>query len=173
MRNAVAALIGVAALVSCTTVDGTGTTVSPVALPSDLAMNGSSPIATPAMLNEPVVIPVQDPQLAMIEGSISMEGYPTGTLPATLYLGDPSGSNPLGAYVALDIKTAPRGYLQPDGAFVFPNVPARMYSLVLWTPNSAYIVPDPSTGNTWLIEIIDAERLDLGHIQVPALSVTH
>jgi hypothetical protein len=107
--------------------------------------------------------------MASIEGAITMEGQPAGKLPATLYLGDPTGSNPMGAYVALDIETAIRGYVRSDGTFTFPNVPPGTYSIVVWTPAAAYIVPDPATGETWLIEMSADTHFDTGQITVPAL----
>jgi len=107
--------------------------------------------------------------MASIEGAITMQDQPVGELPATLYLGDPTGSNPMGAYVALDIETAIRGYVRSDGTFIFPNVPPGTYSIVVWTPAAAHIVPDPATGETWLIEISADTRFDTGQIIVPAL----
>jgi hypothetical protein len=162
-------------LVSCASATTTVTVGSPESPLSPLAVREESPVATPSPpATTPAVelqVPTQDPQMASIEGSIAMEGYPAGGLPATLYLGDPTGANPMGAYVALDIETAIRGYVRSDGTFTFPNVPPGTYSVVVWTPAAAYIVPDPATGETWLIEISEDSRFDTGHIMVPAFTV--
>jgi hypothetical protein len=160
-------------LISCTSGTTTPTAGSPESPLSPLAVRNESPVTTPSPPTPtPAVelpIPTQDPQIASIEGAITMEGQPVGKLPANLYLGDPTGSNPVGAYVALDIETAIRGYVRSDGTFVFPNVPPGTYSIVVWTPAAAYIVPDPATGETWLIEIATDTRFDTGQITVPAL----
>lgn len=116
---------------------------------------------------ETVVVPTQDPKLGTITGSIVMQGQPAGVFPATLFLGDPTGSDPVGAYVSLDASTAPQGYVLPDGSFVFPNVPPGTYAILAWTPAGAYVVPDPSAGTTWLIEISGSESFDAGSIVVP------
>lgn len=120
---------------------------------------------------EPPAIPTPDADLATIEGSIAMSGHEPGVFPATLYLGDPSGSQPVGAYVALDVQTAPQGYVRPDGSFIFPNLRPGLYTIVVWTPGGAYLVPDPSTGHTWLIEVEGTASFQTGHIQVPAVAV--
>lgn len=157
-----------------------GASVNPLESPvSPLVVQEKSPISTPLPSpvpseipqNEDRPIPTQDPQMGSIEGSIVMQGYPPGKLPATLYLGDPTGARPVGAYVALDIKTAVRGYVNPDGTFIFPNVPSGTYSILVWTPAAAYVVPDPETGSTWLIEISENNLFDAGHIVVPPLDV--
>lgn len=134
--------------------------ISPIPTPT------VSSVAAPAVEEE--IIPTRDPSKGVIEGSIAMDGQPVGVLPATLFLGDPTGSEPLGAYVALDTQTAPRGYLRPDGTFVFPNVLPGLYTIVVWTPNGSYLVPDPSTGHTWLIEIKPGADFRTGHIRIPA-----
>lgn len=146
---------------------------SPLSTP---VVQAESPVATPPPDPTPtppevLQIPTQDLQMASIEGSITMQGHPPGTFPATLYLGDPTGANPMGAYVSLDIETAARGYVKPDGTFIFPNVPPGTYAIVAWTPTGAYITPDPATGSTWLIEISGNSHFDAKHILVPAFSV--
>jgi hypothetical protein len=123
-------------------------------------------------LTSPLGVPQEQPpdqraDLALIEGTISVEGYPPGQFPAYLYLADPAGSQPMGAYVALNTDTAPKGYVKPDGSFIFPNVPEGTYAIAVWTPTGAYIVPDPSTGQTWIMEIKGTERFNTGHIEVP------
>ena len=146
---------------------------------SPLVVQQESPVATPVPdpgpsempQGEDIPIPSQDPQMGSIEGSIVMQGYPPGTFPATLYLGDPTGSRPAGAYIALDIKTAMKGHVKSDGTFVFPNVPPGTYSLLAWTPAAAYIVSDPKDGNTWLIEISENSSFDTGQIVIPPLNV--
>jgi hypothetical protein len=146
---------------------------------SPLVVQQESPVATPLPgpvpsempQTEDLPIPTQDPQMGSIEGSIIMQGYPPGTFPATLYLGDPTGSRPAGAYVALDVKTAIRGHVKSDGTFVFPNVPPGTYSLLAWTPAAAYVVSNPEDGNTWLIEISGNSPFDTGQIVIPPLNV--
>jgi hypothetical protein len=150
---------------SCKSTDNTNIK-SPLATPIQLFSVLQSPVATSVPLATAVSIPTQDSRLATIEGTIAMEGYPVGMLPATLFLGDPTGSNPVGAYIALDINTAPRGYVKPDGNFVFPNVPKGTFCILVWTAVGSYIVPNPATGHTWLIEIKGNERFNTGHISV-------
>jgi len=161
-------------LVSCASATPTDTLESPVSL-SPLAVQEESPVATPPppapTPSGDLPIPTQDPQMGSIEGSITMQGYPPGTFPATLYLGDPTGADPIGAYVSLDIKTAVRGYVGSDGTYVFPNVPPGTHAIAVWTPSGAYIVPDPATGSTWLIEVSGNSHFDTGHILVPPFDV--
>ena len=139
---------------------------SPVPTPSPAALAPAEEFPSPTP-----EIPTPDPQLATVEGTIEMDGEPTGVFPATLYLGDPTGADPIGSFVSLDAETAPRGYVMADGTFVFPNVPPGTYSIVAWTPGGAYIVPDPSTsGQTWLVEVSGNTSFEAGHIFVPAQS---
>lgn len=166
-----------AVLTSCTSPTTTATpdTIeSPLSL-SPLVVQEESPVVTPLppvpTTSEDLPIPTQDPHMGSIGGSITMQGYPPGTFLATLYLGDPTGANPVGAYVSLDIETAVRGYVKSDGTFVFPNVPPGTYAILAWTPAGAYIVPDPSGESTWLIEVSESGRFDTGHILVPALGI--
>jgi hypothetical protein len=162
------ALIGFLALSGCTgVVPSRQITEAQVHL-SPLPF-GSSPVATPtAQVPERITeIPTSNPNLASIAGSISIQGHPTGTFPADLYLGDPTGSNPIGAFVALDIQSAPRGYVRADGTFIFPNVPPGTYAILVWTPVGAYVVPDPITGVSWLIEVKGNAHFDAGQIVVP------
>ena len=136
---------------------------------SSQAMHNQSPLlATPVGDSpKPDLIPTQDPKGPSIVGSIEMQGKPAGTFPATLFLGDPTKSEPVGAYVSLDIETAPRGYVLPDGDFVFPNVPPGTYAILVWTPAGAYVVPDPTARSTWLIEVSGSERFDTGYVLIP------
>jgi hypothetical protein len=165
-----------AVLTSCTSATTTATPdaiESPLSL-SPLVVQEESPVVTPPppapTPSGDLPVPTQDPQMGSIEGSVTMQGYPPGTFLATLYLGDPTGANPVGAYISLDIETAVRGYVRPDGTFVFPNVPPGTYAILAWTPGGAYIVPDPSGEPTWLIEVSESSRFDTGHILVPAFS---
>jgi hypothetical protein len=163
------ALITVLATAGCTNVNN-AIVVNPTRIPT--LAQGESPLATPNVFVSPledpqVPFPTQSPSMASIEGKIVMEGHAAGLFPASLYLGDPTGSQPPGAYIALNTDSAPEGYIKPDGSFVFPNVPTGIYAIVVWTPSSAYIVPHPLTGQTWLIQIEGAERFDAGTIQVP------
>jgi hypothetical protein len=98
-----------------------------------------------------------------------MQDHPLGTFPADLYLGDPTGSNPIGAFIALDIQSAPKGYIKADGTFIFPNVPPGTYAILVWTPVGAYTVPDPASGSTWLIELKGNAHFDSGQIMVPSV----
>ena len=132
--------------------------VSPLVTHSPLVLPTSTPHGP---------IPTYDPALGRIEGTIAMDGQLPGILPAELYLGDPTGAQPVGAYISLDATSAPRGYVKPDGSFVFPNVASGTYVILVWTPQGAYPVPDPETGYTWLIEITGTEVFNTGHIQVP------
>jgi hypothetical protein len=161
-------LIGFLALSGCTTILPSLPITDPQVHLSPVAL-GPSPVATPpapvpARRNE---IPTPNPNLASITGSIAMEGQPQGAFPADLYLGDPTGSNPIGAFIALDTQSAPKGYIRADGTFIFPNVPPGMYVILVWTPVGAYAVPDPTTGSTWLIEIKGNAHFDSGQIMVP------
>jgi hypothetical protein len=167
-------LVGILGVAGCS-----GATAVPPSRPSSddlspLAVD-DSPLPTPtdatsaSVSATAEVMPTVDATLGSIVGTISMDDRPVGILPATLYLGDPTGSNPIGAYVSLDITTAIQGYHSSDGSFIFPNVPPGTYSIVVWTPLKAHIVPDEETGVARLIEIKDNARTDVGHIAVPAM----
>ena len=139
---------------------------SPLPTPSPAEPAASQELPTPTPI--PEIIPTPDSELATVLGTIEMVGQATGGFPATLYLGDPTGADPIGAFVSLDVETAPRGYVKPDGTFIFPNVPPGTYSIVAWTPGGAYIVLDPaSPGQTRLIEISGNGSFEAGEIFVP------
>lgn len=166
--KALVVIIGFLALSGCTNILPSMQITDPQVHLSPVAL-GPSPVATPlAPVSERRNgIPTPNPNLASITGSIAMQGYPPGTFPADLYLGDPTGSNPVGAFIALDTQSAPKGYIRADGTFIFPNVPPGTYVILVWTPVGVYPVPDPTSGSTWLIELKGNAHFDSGQIMVP------
>jgi hypothetical protein len=156
-------------LVSCNSGVPTNIATHPLGSPliSPVSTLASTIVPTISDADPRELIPTQSPTAAQIEGTISMEGSAPGVFHASLLLGDPTGSSPVGAFVALDVENAPRGYVGPDGTFVFPNVSPGTYVIVAWTPLSAYTVPDQTSGNPRIIEIKGNEHLNVGHINVP------
>jgi hypothetical protein len=126
-----------------------------------------SPTQTLPVQQVPVAIPTQDAALGRIEGAISERGFGPRLLPANLFLGDPSGSKPFGAFITVDPDRSPRGYFVGGDRFVFPNVSPGPYAIVFWMPDQAFIAPDPETGYTRFITITNNEVIDVGEIAVP------
>ena len=140
-------------------------TISPLTTPIDTTFQ--SPTQAPPVPKTPVKTPTQDHTLGRIEGTISRKDFSPRLLSATLFLGDPSGSKPFGAFITVNPNQSPQGYFVENDRFIFPNVPPGPYAIVFWMPDQAYIVPDSETGYTKFITITNNESLDVGEIAVP------
>lgn len=108
----------------------------------------------------------------------SDSGVVTGLLlidhaPATnaiLYLAavskDDQGTERIASY---DRATSPRAYVDPNGRFVFADIPAGKFGLILDIVIDAYLLHDPDTSDQFLFTVINAETTDLGELNYKEL----
>ncbi len=73
--------------------------------------------------------------------------------------------------VSLEKTTAPRALIDTNGRFVFLNVPAGKYSLVLDFVIHTLILRVPSTGEDIYIDVTEGKLIDMGELAYPDLKV--
>jgi len=89
-----------------------------------------------------------------------------------VYLGEVLLANGTPALASLDKQTAPSTLIQPNGRFVFVNVPPGTYSLIVDMVIHTIILRDPATGGDILVDVKEGETIDLGTLTFPDLSLT-
>jgi hypothetical protein len=173
--------------------DTEGTAESPDPEPTAGGDSSSSPLPTPGagddtlvspLPSPAVVVPTIDPtQLFQVPTPSSEEsGVITGYLLGgekieplswvVLYLGEVielDDGTPL--LTAFSQTTAPSSGVDPEGRFVFIDVPAGMYGLVVDRITSTAALRNPETGDSLLIEVKGGDVIDLGELVYPEFSV--
>ena len=85
---------------------------------------------------------------------------------APLYLGtilkNPDGKDRL---VELSKETAPKTMTDGQGRFVFTNIPAGRYGLMLDTPIGTLLLNHPDNGGDLIVEVTGGKVLDLGELK--------
>jgi hypothetical protein len=158
------------------------TTTAEVSTPPPVLVDSStqtSPLpAVKAMaaetVNESTGSPIPGPNIdfdnleAHSVGGILMLGDSNNKKPvggAILYLGDTvadtSGQENL---VAMDRVSSPRTITNDQGQFVFTDVPAGTYGLILDQISTSYILLQPGSSRAILIEVVEDQPTNLGEL---------
>ena len=146
---------------------------SPVATPTGGVLN--SP--TSGVLNSPLPSPItviptpSRPDRMTITGILLRDANaPRPVAGALLYLAnllpDASGKPVLASF---DKVSSPRTQTDAAGRFVFADVPASTYSLVLDVIADSYLLKDPATGGDLLFQPKAGQVLDVGKLVYSSL----
>ncbi len=143
-------------LSACATpASGTATSTAPLVSPLD------SPLATKI----PVIDVTEDASLGKVSGTIQLKAGDTAKPIAgrSLYLAkltkDASGQD-TGA--GLDRVNSPRAVSIEDGSFVFKNVPAGRYALIMDLVSNAYMLRKPDGSGDLITDVMTGETTALG-----------
>ena len=116
-------------------------------------------------------IPLPNPELkkgALLGILVQQNGEPY--IAPAIYLGRIIEAQQEGysSIVSLSVDTAPQAIQNKEGKFLFDNISPGTYALVIWTPISQTVLPDPINNDIFLeIEIVENQIKDLGKIIVP------
>jgi hypothetical protein len=119
---------------------------------------------------QPVVVqtPASD-QVGTVTGQLirlQTKGDPEPLADAPIYLGtilkNPDGQDRL---VEVSPETSPKTNADDQGRFVFTNIPAGRYGLMLDTPVGTLLLNNPDTGADLIVEVTGGKVLDLGELK--------
>ena len=83
-----------------------------------------------------------------------------------VYLGNLLPLQPEGFLITMAEQNGVRTITDPEGYFVFPQVVSGTYALILWSPAEPQVLKDPATGDEYLIDVPEGERVDVGALPV-------
>ena len=140
-------------------------TESPLPTP-DLAPDVSSPIQTPSPGRLPDWDAEPEPGKAIIRGRVDI---PSFVLLGELFLAKAvPTSNPDIDLLELDEENDPRASLNHDtGEFVFVNVEPGKYGVIALEPMGAAPLSDLETGETFFVEFLADQVVDIGILYYP------
>lgn len=126
----------------------------------------------PTVSSEPIVVPEpSSADVGVAHGKlfrITDSGEREPLAGYNVYLGNILRNNQGDeSLVQLDRGTAPRAQLNALGEFVFVDVPAGRYGLMLDMVRGAVLLNDPDDGSDLIIEIQGGQVIDLGEMAYP------
>ena len=68
-----------------------------------------------------------------------------------------------------DRASSPRAYVDPNGRFVFADIPAGKYGLILDIVIDAYLLHDPDNNDQFLFTVTNGETTELGELDYELL----
>jgi hypothetical protein len=131
-----------------------------------------APDSGPTVSSEPVVVPEpSSADVGVAHGKIiriTDSGAREPLAGYNLYLGNILQNNEGNeSLVELDRGTAPRAQLNALGEFVFVDVPAGRYGLMIDLVRGAALLNDPDDGSDLIVEIQGGQIVDLGEMAYP------
>jgi hypothetical protein len=141
----------------------TPTLDSPLAISSPLAPAFESPL--PSQAPTPTRLPPPAESKGSITGRIINAATGQEVVGISIYLGtiQPMGSDG-GQIVTMREKASPQTLSNIGGYFAIRDVEPGVYALILWTPFNSVVVPDPVTGQEFLITVEDGKITELGDV---------
>ncbi len=141
--------------------------VSPV--PADSAL--TSPIANPPGL---AVVPTPSSvDRSTVTGILILEGNVEQPVSeAILFLGSIVIANDAPALASLNKQAAPKAQTNAEGQFIFEDVPAGDYALLLDMIVSTYVLHSP-TGEDMIIKVDGGQVVDLGELRYSDLPISN
>lgn len=153
-------------LASCTSLPDLSSTVSPLPVPT---IEPSTP-GKQALSREPN----REQGYAQVVGTL-LVGENGASRPVTgvpLYLGTiitTSDGQPL--LVSLDKSTAPKAISDDEGHFIFGQVPAGKYAIILDVVIQTVVLRDPVKDSDLIIDAKPGMEIDLGELTYPKLPI--
>jgi len=128
----------------------------------------SQGLPTPSTYATSGPMPEPGPDSGVVTGKLLANGKPA--LNASLYLAevstDAQGKERVASYSQSD---SPRAFVDPEGKFVFANIPPGRYGIVLDTVLAAYLLHDPNQDTPLLITVVAGKTTDLGDLNYDSL----
>ena len=139
-----------------------------------LSSCSAAPSATPtAVVGTPAATMAAN--AGMVKGAIyvQLNGKFVPLKNTDLFLGNIliSSSGTTGV-AGLDQGTAPRSSTDDQGNFVFQNVPAGKYGLILYLVTHAYLLNEPDKDVSMIITVTASKVTDLGQLQYRNFPIT-
>jgi len=129
---------------------------------------GKEPPTQEDFFPESIEIPTPSKDSGVVTGKLLIEGSREAYLGANLVLGetveaDQPGYPPL---VGFSEEDDPKAVIAKDGSFLFANVPAGKYGLVMTNPLTTNLIDNPETGESLIITVVAGTVTDLGELFV-------
>lgn len=154
--------LGIIALGGCNTQEPSETS-SPIKTPEEFV----SPLVSPLLVPSPIV-PTPGADVCAIAGRLvsTITGEP---LPGrTVVLGTLLSLDPEGYLIVVPEQNGIRAITDEYGYFSFNDLLPDTYALVLWSPVSSQVIPDPATDAELLVTLKAGELKSLGSLFVAA-----
>jgi len=117
--------------------------------------------------------PTLDPSKGSVRGVLAVGvGEVKPVAGAILYLAEvlkDEGGNEAAA--SMDRINSPRTSTNTEGAFLFSNVPPGKYALVLDRVLDSFMLLEPNTGESLIIEVAAGHEVDLGTLEYESLPI--
>ncbi len=148
------------------------TTAYPYPLPPQISDYSPypEPQEAPTISVEATNGPIPEPKSdsGVVTGLLLIERAPATN--AILYLAavskDDQGVERIASY---DRASSPRAYVDPNGRFVFADIPAGKYGLILDIVIDAYLLHDPDNNDQFLFTVTNGETTELGELDYESL----
>ncbi len=133
---------------------------------SAATLTTDSPLATVSPIAETHSLPTPMAGYGVLGGRLVNQatGDPVGG--RVVYLGNLLPLQPEGFLITMAEQNGVRTITDPEGYFVFPQVVSGTYALILWSPAEPQVLKDPATGDEYLIDVPEGERVDVGALPV-------
>lgn len=154
------------------TVEATLPVSKEATLPVSPILPAKSVLATPTLdadipaISLTAALPSPPSGLATVGGVILDNSTKRPPLEGTVYLAsiqEMDNGNPV---VVLDKDMDPFAIPMDNGQFIFSEVHPNKYGFVLYTPDFSFLIDDPKTGESLMVDILPDQVLDLGTIEV-------
>jgi hypothetical protein len=112
--------------------------------------------------------PTQDPKLGIVHGKMLLLGkpYTEGQIYLSEVIKDNQGTE---LVVGFDRTSVIRGALDGSGSFAIKNVPPGRYGVVLDKVSNAFLLMKPGKDESFIIDVVEGQNLDLGTLDYPNL----
>ena len=124
--------------------------------------------APPEETEEPT--PTADPTLGVVKGELYLKGEPVNK--ALLFLSDVFKDNQGNdSVVSIDFNTKNRAITKQDGSFTFVNIPQKHYALVLVVMPNSFVLLDPKTQASMIVDVKAGEIVSIGKLDYDDLPI--
>lgn len=137
--------------------------VSPV-LPTESVL--ATPTSDISAIHPTVALPSPSSGVATVGGIILDNDTMRPPVEGVIYLASVKEMDNGDPVVVLDKDIDPFAIPMDNGQFMFSEVHPNEYGLILYTPDVSFLIDDPKTGESLMLDILPDQILDLGTIEV-------